>query len=98
MLQGFITATTFTNWQSDFRFDSSHSSAFTNPPRNDNSVDDGELSRGMQATAKLGDPFNEGIVYPHVAEISLLGGLKCGKQVSFRSRLREELRQRTSSP
>ncbi|GMI04585.1 hypothetical protein TrVE_jg9909 [Triparma verrucosa] len=81
MLQGFITATTFTNWQSDFRFDSSHESAFMNPPKNDNSVDDGELSRGMQASTKLGDPFNEGIVYPHVAEISLLGGLKCGKQL-----------------
>ena len=30
----------------------------------------------MQATVRLGDPYNEGIVYPRVAEVSLAGGIK----------------------
>ena len=31
------------------------------------------------ASLATGDPYNEGIIYPRIAEISLAGGIKCGK-------------------
>ena len=39
----------------------------------------------LQAQARAGDPEREGIVWPHVAEISLLGGLRCGGQLLRRA-------------
>jgi hypothetical protein len=41
--------------------------------------EDGSLAAEMQATVRCGDIWNEGIVWPRIAEISLLGGLKCGR-------------------
>eukprot|EP00529_Nitzschia_sp_RCC80_P007599 CAMPEP_0113514134 /NCGR_PEP_ID=MMETSP0014_2-20120614/40240_1 /TAXON_ID=2857 /ORGANISM="Nitzschia sp." /LENGTH=1247 /DNA_ID=CAMNT_0000410597 /DNA_START=337 /DNA_END=4080 /DNA_ORIENTATION=- /assembly_acc=CAM_ASM_000159 len=41
--------------------------------------EDGSLAKDLQKTVRLGDPYNEGIVWPRIAEISLLGGLGCGK-------------------
>jgi len=88
MLQGFITVTTFTNWQKSFRWDSVHDSAFA---YDDDGLKaamsskkriydhDGSLAAGIQNTIRCGDPWNEGIVWPKVAEISLLGALGCGK-------------------
>jgi hypothetical protein len=87
-LQGFITCTTFTNWQSSFRWDSVHDSAFAYDDEKlaQEMVDgtrkfdhDGSLAAGLQSTVRCGDPWNEGIVWPRIAEISLLGGLGCGK-------------------
>lgn len=87
-LQGFITCTTFTNWQSTFRWDSMHDSAFA---YDDDKLaqqmaagvrkfdQDGSLAADLQSTVRCGDPWNEGIVWPRIAEISLLGGLGCGK-------------------
>jgi hypothetical protein len=88
MLQGFITMTTFTNWQSSFRFDSLHEMAFGQ----DDDVleeqmkqgmrkydEDGSLAMELEATVKGGNPHLEGIVYPRIAEVSLFGGLGCGK-------------------
>ena len=40
---------------------------------------DGSLAAKLQSTVRCGDPWNEGIVWPRIAEISLLGGLGCGK-------------------
>ena len=40
---------------------------------------DGSLAADLQSTVRCGDPWNEGIVWPRIAEISLLGGLGCGK-------------------
>lgn len=40
---------------------------------------DGSLAAKLQQTVRCGDPWNEGIVWPQLAEISLLGGLGCGK-------------------
>ena len=88
MLQGLIAVTTFTNWQTTFRWDSMHDSAFSydephmalimaNGERKYD--EDGMLAEDMQATLRSGDPWNEGIVWPRIAEISLLGGLGCGK-------------------
>mmetsp|Transcript_5741 Transcript_5741/g.6536 ORF Transcript_5741/g.6536 Transcript_5741/m.6536 type:complete len:504 (-) Transcript_5741:524-2035(-) len=88
MLQGFITCTTFTNRQRTFRWDSINKSAFSldddvlsqqmfNKERN---VDEsGALASELQNTVRLGDPWNEGIVWPRIAEVSLLGALGCGK-------------------
>ena len=96
MLQGFITVTTFTNWQTTFRWDSMHDSAFSydephmammmaNGERKYD--EDGTLAEAMQATVRSGDPWNEGIVWPRIAEISLLGGLGCGKVRLFKKLL-----------
>jgi len=42
MLQGFVTATTFTNWQAKFRFDSLHKEAFDcDPPSLKTEMKDG---------------------------------------------------------
>ena len=88
MLQGFVAVTTFTNWQTTFRWDSMHDSAFSyDEPHmaqqmasGERKFDyDGKLAEDMQATVRSGDPWNEGIVWPRIAEISLLGGLGCGK-------------------
>jgi hypothetical protein len=93
MLQGFITATTFTNWQKDFRWDSLHELAFyyddsdsededdvRHRPKKERRVDrEGVLAKELQQTVRLGDPYNEGIIWPRIAEISLLGALGCGR-------------------
>lgn len=95
MLQGFISVTTFTNWQKSFRWDSLHELAFyyddsdsededdvRHRPKKQRSVDrDGSLARELQQTVRLGDPYNEGIVWPHIAEITLLGALGCGRKL-----------------
>mmetsp|Transcript_40927 Transcript_40927/g.73781 ORF Transcript_40927/g.73781 Transcript_40927/m.73781 type:complete len:1370 (-) Transcript_40927:68-4177(-) len=90
MLQGFITMTMFTNWQSSFRFDSLHEMAFG---QDDDELEeqmkkgirkydeDGSLAEELEASVKGGNPHLEGIVYPRIAEVSLFGGLGCGKQL-----------------
>lgn len=90
MLQGFITMTTFTNWQSSFRFDSLQEVAFG---QDDDDLEeemknglrkydeDGSLAEELEACVKGGNPHVEGIVYPRIAEVSLFGGLACGKQL-----------------
>ena len=85
MLQGFITCTTFTNWQRTFRWDSANDAAYdcdmaevhNDPARKRD--DDGILARELQASVHCGDINLEGIVWPHIAEISLLGALGCGR-------------------
>ena len=88
MLQGFITVTTFTNWQKSFRWDTMHDSAFAyDDPELAAAIAskvrihdyDGSLAAQLQNTVRCGDPWNEGIVWPKIAEISLLGALGCGK-------------------
>jgi hypothetical protein len=90
MLQGFITVTTFTNWQKSFRWDSLHESAFAyDDPRLSEAMSDGtrkydrdgSLAEAMQSTVRCGDAWNEGIVWPRIAEISLLGALGCGRSL-----------------
>ncbi|KAL3791795.1 hypothetical protein HJC23_002426, partial [Cyclotella cryptica] len=90
MLQGFISVTTFTTWKSSFRFDSLHEEAFAyddvvleQEMKNGLRVydKDGALAQELEQTVHGGDPYVEGIVYPRIAEISLLGGLGCGKQL-----------------
>jgi hypothetical protein len=87
MLQGFITITTFTNYQQTFQWNSHHEAAFSadEPELADKRASglskwdsDGQLARGLQATVKAGDIWNEGITWPRIAELGLLGGLGCG--------------------
>lgn len=87
-LQGFATVTSFTNWQKSFRWDSMHDVAFAYDDvklaeamrDGTRKCDrDGTLAEAMQSTLRCGDPWNEGIVWPNIAEISLLGGLGCGR-------------------
>ncbi len=91
-LQGFITATTFTTWNHGFRWDSTNpmldlksmhdededsAAAKARPPLLTD--EDGSLSAELQAELHAGDPDDEGVVFPRIAEISLLGALGCGK-------------------
>lgn len=41
--------------------------------------EDGLLSAELQAQLHAGDPGDEGVVFPRIAEISLLGALGCGR-------------------
>jgi hypothetical protein len=84
--------TTFTNWQKTFRWDSNNATAFS---YDDEECDmqrlngerkwdeGGSLASEMQGTVRCGDIWNEGIVWPRVAEISLLGGLGSGRVSLF---------------
>ena len=86
-LQGFITVTTFTNWQKTFRWDSLNDASFfydgddeTGGVKRERKVDrDGKLAQELGRTVRMGNPYDEGIVWPRIAEISLLGALGCGK-------------------
>jgi len=88
MLQGFVTVTTFTNYQKTFEWDSHNEMAYGA----DDEVmaqmradgrrawdADNALASELQSTVRGGDVWNEGIVWPRIAEISLLGGLGCGR-------------------
>ena len=79
-LQGFITMTTFTVWQRAFRWDShAPESGIPDEDLADRKWDsDNSLSRALEAQNRSGDPDNEGVIWPKVAEISLLGALGCG--------------------
>jgi hypothetical protein len=41
--------------------------------------DDGSLAKELQRQIFQGDPEDGGVVWPRIAEISLLGGLGCGR-------------------
>ena len=84
----FITVTTFTTWHRNFRWDSLHPSAgvldFGDGETSHDHVKgvkvdrEGCISRDLMAQIYAGDPDGEGIVWPRVAELSLLGALGCG--------------------
>ena len=58
---------------------------------------DGELARSLERCSRSGNPHKEGVIWPRVAELSLLGGLGCGRwlmallleQELFSARLRQ---------
>ena len=79
-LQGFVTFTTFTTWQTYFRWDSLDLRAGITLDDLDAHVvdEDGELSRALDECGRFGDPDGCGVIWPRVAEITLLGGLGCG--------------------
>ena len=95
-LQGFVTVTDFTTWQSWFRWDSLRRDAEIT----DDSIDylheaddetetrdwmkqrvrdlDGRIAWELSQQVHDGDNEQEGVVWPRIAEISLLAGMGCG--------------------
>lgn len=80
-LQGFITMTTFTVWQRNFRWDSrAPENGIVAAEMEGKAWDrDNSLGRELESQPRSGDPDGEGIIWPTVAELSLLGGLGCGR-------------------
>jgi hypothetical protein len=78
-LQGFLLWTNFTTWTHYFTWDSLHplSGLASTMYAKDDGI--GSLAKELQALPRHGDPNEGGIVFDHVAEISLLGGLGCGE-------------------
>lgn len=82
-LQGFILVTTFTTWQRWFRWDSLAKEAGLVNAKGSAAQGvwdhDGKLTNQMESVTRSGDPENEGVIWGRIAELSLLGGLKCGR-------------------
>lgn len=82
-LQGFILWTNFTTWTHYFKWDSSHAMSgipTMNSGSNSSPVDsDGSLAADLETQPRSGNPFEGGVVFEGVAEISLVGGLGCGE-------------------
>jgi len=79
-LQGFITTTTFTVWQRAFRWDSfaPESGVADDDLEERNWDSDNALALELEQQHRAGNPDAEGIIWPKLAEISLLGALGCG--------------------
>ena len=81
-LQGFVWYTTFTSWTHFFRWDSLApeggltGTADKHPVRWDH---DGLLAGELELQYRSGDPRDQGVIWPKVAEISLMGALGCGE-------------------
>jgi len=82
-LQGFVTFTTFTTWQTYFRWDSLDPRAGITLDDCDAHVvdEDGSLAADLDQCGRIGDPDGCGVIWPRVAEITLLGGLGCGSHL-----------------
>lgn len=82
-LQGFILVTTFTTWQRFFRWDSLAKEAGLVQAHEKGAQGvwdyDGRLTTQMEMLPRSGDPEKEGVIWGRIAELSLLGGLKCGR-------------------
>lgn len=79
-LQGFVTFTAFTTWQTYFRWDSlDRRNGITLDDLDCHAVDeDGDLARMLDEYERSGDPDGCGVIWPRIAEVTLLGGLGCG--------------------
>ena len=84
-LQGFIWYTTFTSWTHFFRWDSLApeagltGTADKHPVRWDH---DGLLAGELELQYRSGDPRGQGVIWPKIAEISLMGALGCGEMLT----------------
>ncbi len=78
-LQGFLLWTNFTTWTHYFTWDSLN--PLSGLASTVHAKDDagGRLAKELQSLPRHGDPSAGGIVFDHVAEIALLGGLGCGE-------------------
>ena len=81
-IQGFIIQTVFTTWQRYFTWDSlAHEAGVLEDAEDepDSKCDvTGILGRELAAQVHAGDPDGGGVIWPHIAEISLLAGIGCG--------------------
>mmetsp|Transcript_9144 Transcript_9144/g.24039 ORF Transcript_9144/g.24039 Transcript_9144/m.24039 type:complete len:514 (+) Transcript_9144:195-1736(+) len=86
-LQGFVCVTQFTTWCPYFRWTAAApAAAVTLDDYKTHAVDGegpgsegGSLCRELQASRRFGDCDGEGVVWPRIAEVSLLGGLGTGR-------------------
>ena len=82
-LQGFVLLTTFTTWQRWFRWDSTaKESGLREDGKKGKGLHldtNGRLSSLLEQEGRSGDPEKEGVIWPRIAELSLLGALKCGR-------------------
>jgi hypothetical protein len=80
-LQGFVMMTDFTIWSHYFKWDSNHIK--NGIDRDDDKlgmmVDDGPMTKLLESQPRSGDPHGAGVVWPTIAEISLVGALGCGE-------------------
>ena len=77
-LQGFVVRTPFTTWQQNFAWDTNRDSAGMLNRAAGRCDDSGALTTALNAQFRTGDPLDGGVVWPRVAEITLLGALGCG--------------------
>ena len=78
-LQGFVMMTDFTIWTHYFKWDSCHLMNGINRDNLVGVVDNGELTKELESQPRSGDPHGTGVVWPTIAEISLVGALGCGE-------------------
>ena len=78
-LQGFVTMTTFTTWTHYFKWDTEHKANGIDRANPNGMLDNGSLAGDLEGQIRSGDPLGEGVVWPTIAEISLLGALGCGE-------------------
>jgi len=83
-LQGFILSTTFTTWTCYFKWDSLHakSGMSSGPPPNcpkEAWDTTGAFSSELESQPRSGDPQISGVVWPTIAEISIVGAVGCGE-------------------
>lgn len=84
-LQGFVMMTNFTTWTHYFKWDSHHAANGIDHDHkkcqgvNANVNDDGIFAKELEGQVRSGDPLDEGVVWPTIAEISLVGALGCGE-------------------
>lgn len=85
-LQGFVIATTWTVWQSTFRWENARvPNTFISPmDRVSHRCDDaGVLAAALNACPHGGDPRQEGVIWDRICEVSVLGALGCGRWLLF---------------
>lgn len=80
-LQGFVAVTVFTTWTPYFRFTCTAPSAAVTAADLEWCAVDDALACELETARRAGDPEQEGVVWPRVAEISLLGGIGAGKNL-----------------
>eukprot|EP01083_Nonionella_stella_P274570 932099_1 len=78
-LQGFVMMTDFTIWTHYFKWDSMHPMNGINRENVVGFVDDGTLTKDLEKQPRSGDPHGVGVIWPTIAEISLVGALGCGE-------------------
>ena len=92
-VQGFVLATRFTTWRKTFRWAIDEPAALITPTDHRLHMTDrsGDLTKELQTCERDDSNADQGYKYNSICEISLLGGLGCGR--ALLSRTMSELRQ-----
>lgn len=84
-LQGFVTWTTFTTWTRYFQWNSLHpaagmpTSAVEDVEEDSRYDSKGNFAKELDKVFRSGDPHINGVIWPSIAEIGLVGALGCGE-------------------